>query len=447
MADAQKSGPVSTKQQRIAERARQKPQEGFTSLNHHLDLDWLIEAFHRTRKDAAPGVDGQSAEQYGLRLAENLQGLLDRAKSGTYRAPPVRRVYIPKGTGDELRPLGIPTLEDKVLQRAVVMALEPIYEQDFLDCSYGFRPGRSAHQALEALWQQAMALGGCWLVEVDIRKFFDTLDQAQLRQLLGQRVRDGVLLRLIGKWLKAGILEDGVWTSPEAGTPQGGVISPLLANVYLHYVLDVWFEQVVKPRLKGHAFLVRYADDFVVGFACEEDARRVLEVLPKRFGKYGLTLHPDKTRLVRFVRPGGGPTETEPRGSGPAGSFDFLGFTHFWSRSKKGNWVIKRKTARSRFRRALQRISDWCRRHLHEPMVEQYRALERKLRGHYQYFGLIGNGRSLWCFRTRLQKIWQKWLARRRRGGGMTWERLNQWFRVFPLPTPPGWIAPHAAKP
>jgi RNA-directed DNA polymerase len=234
MADTLKSDAVSTKQQRIATLAAQRPQEGFTSLNHYLDLPWLVEAYNRTRKDGAPGVDGQTAQEYGLQLLENLQGLLDRAKAGTYRAPPVRRVYIPKGTGPELRPLGIPTLEDKVLQRAVAMVLEPIYEQDFLDCSYGFRPGRSAHQALQALWRQVMELGGCWLVEVDIRKFFDTLDRSHLRTFLRQRVRDGVVLRLIDKWLKAGILEDGELMHPEAGTPQGGVISPLLANVYLH---------------------------------------------------------------------------------------------------------------------------------------------------------------------------------------------------------------------
>jgi group II intron reverse transcriptase/maturase len=447
MAGAQKPDPVFTKQQRIAQLAEQRPQEGFTSLNHYLDLAWLTEAFSRTRKDAAPGVDGQTAEQYGLQLLENLQGLLDRAKSGTYRAPPLRRAYIPKGTGGELRPLGIPTLEDKILQRAVVMVLEPIYEQDFLDCSYGYRPGRSAHQALHVLWQQAMEGGGCWLVEVDIRQFFDRLDHAHLRQFLRQRVRDGVVLRLIDKWLKAGILEDGVLTSPEAGTPQGGVASPLLANVYLHYVVDVWFEQVVKPRLKGRAFLVRYADDLVMGFACEAEARRVLDVLPKRLGKYGLTLHPDKTRLVRFCRPGGRPIQSGSMQAPAPESFDFLGFTHFWSRSKKGNWVVKRKTARSRLRRALQRISDWCRRHLHEPMREQYQALQRKLQGHYQYFGMIGNGRSLWCFRERVQEIWQQWLSRRRRGGGTTWERLRRWLCVFPLPNPPGWIAPHAAKP
>ncbi len=328
MADAQKSDPVSTQQRRLAELAARSPQLGFTSLNHYLDLPWLFQACNRTRGDGAPGVDGLTGADYGANLVGNLQSLLDRAKSGTYRAPPVRRVHIPKGTGNETRPIGIPTFEDKVLQRAVVMALEPIYEQDFLDCSYGFRPGRSAHTALQSLWQQAMALGGCWVVEVDIRKFFDTLDHAHLRQLLRQRVRDGVLLRLIDKWLQAGVLEDGDISHPEAGTPQGGVISPLLANVYLHYVLDVWFEQEVKPRLKGRAFLVRYADDFVMGFACEEDARRVLDVLPQRFGKYGLTIHPDKTRLVPFVRPADRPA---PAGSGTVpspGSFDFLGFTH-----------------------------------------------------------------------------------------------------------------------
>jgi len=261
MAGASKPGDMSTRRQRIAELAKQSPQMGFTSLAHLIDIDWLYEAYRRTRRDGAPGVDGQTAQDYEADLAGNLQALLDRAKSGSYRAPPVRRVHIPKGTGPETRPLGVPTFEDKVLQRAVALVLEAVYEQDFLDCSFGFRPGRSAHQALEALRQQTMQMGGGWIVEVDIRKFFDTLDHAHLRDLLQLRVRDGVLLRLIGKWLNAGVLEDGDLSFPEAGTPQGGVISPLLANVYLHYVLDVWFEREVKPRLRGPAFLIRYADD------------------------------------------------------------------------------------------------------------------------------------------------------------------------------------------
>src|SRR5262245_11898644 len=295
---------VSTRQQRIAELAQQAPQMGFTSLNHHLDFTWLLVAYWGTRRDGASGVDGMTAADYEADLTANLRALLDRAKSGSYRAPPVRRVHISKGPGSaETRPIGIPTLEDKVLQRAIVMLLQPIYEQDFKPCSYGFRPCRSAHQALEGLRQQLMKNGSGWILEVDIQKFFDTLDHAQLREMLRQRVRDGVVLRLIGKWLNAGVREGGAVTYPSTGSPQGGGVSPLLANVYLHYVVDVWWAEVVKPRLVGRAFLIRYADDLVMGFTDESDARRVMEVLPKRFGKYGLTLHPDKTRLVPFARP------------------------------------------------------------------------------------------------------------------------------------------------
>jgi RNA-directed DNA polymerase len=447
MAGTQKPDPVSTKQQRLAELAKQAPHLGFTSLNHHLDLRWLAEAYDRTRKDGAPGVDGQTGEDYVLHFAANLTSLLDRAKSGTYFAPPVRRVHIPKGTGPETRPLGIPTLEDKVLQRAVVMMLEPIYEQDFFNCSFGFRPRRSAHMALQALWQQTMDLGGCWLLEVDIRKFFDTLDHAQLRALLRQRVRDGVLLRLIDKWLQAGVLEDGNVSYPEAGTPQGGVISPLLANVYLHYVLDIWFEQVVKPCLKGRAFLVRYADDFVMGFTCEEDARRVLAVLPKRFGKYGLTIHPDKTRLVPFLRPSGRPSPPATE-SVPPGSFDFLGFTHYWSRAKSGRWVVKRKTAGSRFHRAIKRIGAWCRLNRHLSIREQYATLCLKLQGHYAYYGAVmGNLRCQQRFRFEVVRLWRKWLSRRKRRGQLPWAHFNRLLKVLRLPWPSGWVTPCAASP
>ena len=269
MSGAQKPVYVSTRQQRIAEIAREKPEMAFTSLAHLIDLPWLHEAYHRTRKDGAVGVDGQTGKDYEANLEGNLQSLLDRAKSGTYVAPPVRRVHIPKaGSVTDTRALGIPTFEDKVLQRAVAMVLETIYEQDFLDCSYGFRPGRSAHQALEALWQRTMTMGGGWVVEVDIRKFFDTIDQGHLRAFLKRRVHDGVLLRLVGKWLNAGVLEDGCVTHPEQGSPQGGVVSPLLSNAFLHYVLDDWFEREVQPRLKGRSFLIRYADDRAPGNVC-----------------------------------------------------------------------------------------------------------------------------------------------------------------------------------
>jgi RNA-directed DNA polymerase len=435
MPGAQEPANVSTLQQRIAERAKQSPEISFTSLAHLMDIYWMREAFLRTRKDGAPGVDGQTAEEYiGDDLESKLVDLLERAKSGTYQAPPVRRVHIPKGTGSETRPIGIPTLEDKVLQRAVVMVLETIYEQDFLDCSYGFRPGRSAHQALDALWKQTTAMGGCWIVEVDIRKFFDTLDRSHLRDFLTLRVHDGVLLRLIGKWLNAGVLEDGSLTLPDTGTPQGGVISPLLANVYLHYVLDVWFERDVKPRLKGRAFLVRYADDFVMGFACEEDARRVLEVLPKRFGRYGLTLHPDKTRLVPFRRPSQPPNRGALDGASQAGTFDLLGFTHYWGRSWKGFWVVKRQTAQGRLSRALMKIAQWCRLHRHDPLAEQQRTLSQKLRGHYAYYGITGNGLAIQRFRDAVVRIWKKWLARRRRRGFLSWATFGRLLKRYALP-------------
>lgn len=326
MAEILSSDTVSPKLERIAKLAKQAPEMAFTSLSHHIDADWLREAYRRTRKDGATGVDGQSAEQFAVDLEGNLKSLLDRAKSGTYRAPPVRRVHIPKGDGTKTRPIGIPTFEDKVLQRAVAMALEAVYEQDFLDCSYGFRPRRSAHDALETLRHQLMRMEGGWVLEVDVKAYFDTVVHEHLREMLRRRVRDGVLLRLIGKWLKAGVMEDGSLSHPDAGTPQGGVISPLLANIYLHEVMDVWFERDIKPRLRGRACLVRYADDALMVFSQEGDARRVLDVLPKRVGKYGLSLHPDKTRLVKFCRPGKSPPPDGGGGSQP-GSFDLLGFS------------------------------------------------------------------------------------------------------------------------
>ncbi len=418
---------VSLKQQRIAMLAKRNPQMSFTSLAYLMDLDWLREAYGRTRKDGAVGVDGVTADTYAEHLEENLQSLLDRAKSGAYRAPPVRRVHIPKGKGNATRPIGIPSFEDKVLQRAVVMLLEPIYEQDFCPCSYGFRPGRSAHDALDAIWKQTMGHAGGWVLDVDIQQFFDSLDHTRLRELLKQRIRDGVLLRLIGKWLKAGVLEDGRIRRPESGTPQGGVISPLLANVFLHEVLDTWYEREVRPRLVGRTLLVRYADDFVMGFENQRDARRVLEVLPKRMGKYGLTVHPQKTRLVRFERPSGHDDDGDP------GSFDFLGFTHYWARSRKGTWVVKRRTAASRFARGLRTITEWCRRHRHLPLKMQQQALSRKLLGHYSYYGLTGNSPVLSRYRYEVLCIWRRWLARRN-NQGLTWQKFLCLLEHYPLP-------------
>jgi group II intron reverse transcriptase/maturase len=408
---------------------------GFTSLAYLMDIDWLHEAYRRTRKDGAAGVDGQTSQDYEKDLEANLQSLLDRAKSGTYRAPPVRRVHIPKGgSGTETRPIGIPTLEDKVLQRAVAMLLEPIYEQDFYDCSFGFRPGRSAHQALEALWKQTMASHGGWILEVDIRKFFDTLDHAHLRAFLKQRMRDGVLTRLIGKWLQAGVMEAGTVTFPEAGSPQGGVISPVLSNIYLHYVLDDWFEREVKPRLRGKACLIRYADDLVIGFTHEADARRVAAVLPQRFARYGLAIHPDKTRLIPFQEP---PRAASGKGAGsgtPPGTFTLLGFTHYWGRSWRGNWVVKRKTASRRLSRAIRSIAQWCRFHRHRPIGEQQHTLSQKLRGHFAYYGITGNSKSLSWFRHEVVRCWRKWLNRRNRERSLDWDLFTRLLERYPLP-------------
>jgi len=428
------STTVSTKQERIAGLAKQSPQMAFTSLAYLMDIDWLKEAYRRTRKDGAVGVDGMTADEYEQNLEGNLQRLLDRAKSGTYQAPPVRRVHIPKGgSATETRPLGIPTLEDKVLQRAVVMLLEPIYEQDFLDCSHGFRCGRSAHQALDSFRNQLMDCRGGWVLEVDIRKFFDTLGHGHLRTFLRLRVRDGVLLRLIDKWLKAGVMEDGCVSYPEAGAPQGGVASPLLSNVFLHYVLDLWFERDVKPRLRQRAFLVRYADDFVIGFRDQGDAQRVLEVLPKRFGKYGLSVHPTKTRLVPFCPPSAKAEGQGGPGAGRPGTFDLLGFTHYWARSLRGYWVIKLKTAADRFSRAVRSIDQWCRGNRHITLSEQQQKLNEKLRGHYAYYGVTGNSGALSRFLWEVQRRWRKWLSRRSRTRSMNWARFRRLLQHYPL--------------
>jgi len=426
---------VSTKCQRIAKLARDCPDMAFTNLAHHIDIAWLHKAYRLTRKDGAVGVDGRTAADYEKNLMANLQDLLNRAKSGTYVAPPVRRVHIPKaGSPGETRPLGIPTFEDKILQRAVLMVLESVYEADFLDASHGFRPNRGAHTAIGSLWKQAMKLGGDWIVDVDLRKFFDTIDHGHLREFLKRRVRDGVLLRLIGKWLNAGVLEEGVHTTSEFGAPQGGVLSPLLSNLFLHYVLDQWFEQEVRPRLMGQAFLIRYADDFVIGVAREDDAKRIMEVLPKRMNKYGLTVHPEKTRLVRFTPPEDDDSVPSDRKPSEPRTFDFLGFTHYWDRTRQGGWVIKRKTAKTRFRRALHAVWEWCRKHLHDPVRNQHRQLTLKLRGHYAYYGITGNSGRLSAFKRGVHRTWKHWLNRRDNHGAMTWAEYSRLSRLYPLP-------------
>jgi RNA-directed DNA polymerase len=401
-----------------------------SSVHHLIDLDWIKEAYRLTRKDGAPGIDGVTAAAYETNLEANLLDLLERIKSGRYHAPPVRRSYIPKADGSQ-RLLGIPTFEDKVAQRAVTMVLEAIYEQDYLPCSYGFRPGRSAHQALQSLRTAVMGQRLQWCIDVDIQKYFDTIDHGHLREFLDRRVTEGVIRRMIDKWLKAGVLEKGHLHRLTHGSPQGGVISPCLSNIYLHYVLDDWFEGTVKPRLRGRAILVRFADDLVMAFENILDAERVQAVLGKRFARYGLTLHPDKTRFIDFrsKRPNG------KRHSATSGTtFDFLGFTHVWGKSRAGADVVKQVTAKGRYARALAAVTDWCRRNRHRPILDQYAHLCAMMRGHYAYSGISGNSRRIRWYGHEVVRIWQKWLSRRDRQSVFTWKRLDDFLRRYPLP-------------
>ncbi len=433
MAGALKPESVSTKQERIAKLAREHPGMAFTSLNHHVDYEWVEYAYRCTRKDGARGVDGQSAQDYAKDLHNNLLRLIDRLKSGSYRAPPVRRHYIPKSDGGQ-RGLGIPSFEDKVAQRAVLMLLEPIYEQDFADYSYGFRPGRNAHQALRVVRRAVAQHGRRWVLDVDVRKYFASIPHARLREFLARRVTDGVVRRLIDKWLSAGVLEEGRVHYPEDGTPEGGVISPLLANIYLHYVVDEWYAEAVAPRLRRPSTLVRYCDDFVMLFVFEDDARRVLQVLALRLGKYGLQLHPDKTRIVDFRIPRRWPP-ADADGGLPT-SFNFLGFTHVWGRSRWGMSAVRQYTAKDRLARSVKAIGAWCRRMRHWPLRDQQARLSRMLQGHYAYFGISSNIERLQALHRAAYRLWRKWLSRRTRGPCMPWERFLRLLERFPLPTP-----------
>ena len=415
---------------KVVERAQREPEGRFHALAQLIDMPALERAYRRQRADAAVGMDGVTKEQYGQALEVNLQDLHARLKAQRYRHQPIRRVHIPKAQG-KTRPIGISAFEDKVVQDAGREVLEAIYEQDFLGCSYGFRPGRSAHDAVRTLEQMVHQGEVRWIFEADIVSFFDSLDRTELKKRLEVRVADGSLLRLIGKCLHVGVLDGEAVLEPELGTVQGSVLSPLLGNVYLHYVLDRWFETEVKPRLRGKATLIRYCDDFIIGFEREDDAWRVRAVLEKRLGRFGLTLHPDKTRLLPFWRP----STTQHSGQGPA-SFDFLGFTFYWRRTRTGHWRMGCKTRRASLRRAKQAIYDWCRRHRHQPVKAQHAALGRRLRGHFNYFGVNGNFPSLLRLVEATKRAWYKWLCRRSQRTRLTWERFTDLLRQMPLPRP-----------
>lgn len=419
---------ISTRLQQIAKLARENPKMVMMTLAHHIDEMFLHEAYRRTRKDGASGVDGQDAQSYAENLAENLRDLLARFKQGTYRAAPVRRVHIPKGDG-KTRPIGIPTFEDKILQRAVSMILEAVYEEEFKDFSYGFRRGRNPHQAVQRLRDDMMALEGGWVLEADISDCFGSLSHKCIKDILDLRVQDGVIRRVIHKWLKAGVMESGNVFYPEKGSPQGGVVSPIIANIYLHEVLDKWFEDVVRPRLSEEARIIRYADDFVIVFRNKSDALRVQRVLAQRFAKYELTVHPEKTKLVAFRRP----SLRETRGPG---SVDFLGFTHYWGKSRQNKWVVRQKTAKKRYKRSLAAVSAWCKANLHRKVREQHGQLSSMMRGHFNYYGVTGNIQALKSFANEVKRIWRSWLNRRSRERTMPWKRFDTVLKRYPLPSP-----------
>ena len=420
---------MGTKLTDIANLAKRKPKLRFTALVHHLNVAFLKECYLELKRGKAPGIDGVTLAEYGKNLDENLRGLVERMKAKRYRPQPVRRVYIPKGNGKK-RPLGIPSLEDKIVQLGVKKLLEAIYEQDFLAVSYGFRPKRSAHQALAALDRAIGASPTNYIVDMDIERFFDTIDHKWLMEFLGHRIGDPNLLRLIARILKSGVMEDGKYIHTDEGTPQGGNLSPLLANIYLHYVLDLWFEKRVKKQLEGYAELIRYADDFVVCFQKRSEANMFVGMLRARLGKFGLGISEEKSKILKFGR------FASEDGKRP-GTFDFLGITHYCGKSRKGKFALGRKTSRKKYQRSLKANSQWLR--ANRDVMKQrelWQILGQKLRGHYQYYGVSGNIRSLRRFHYQTIRLAYKWLNRRSQKRSYNWEQFGRWVQYNPLPRP-----------
>jgi RNA-directed DNA polymerase len=430
MSDAKTTGSMSPGILKVAERAEREPQGRLLALARLVDVPALERAYGRIRKNAAVGVDGVDKEEYGQGLGERLEDLHGRLRTKRYRHQAIRRVHIPKEAGTT-RPIGVSTIEDKVVQEALREVLQAVYEPVFLDCSYGFRPKRSAHDALRSLNRMLFEGEVSWVIEADIRSYFDSIDRTMLLELLRLRIADESLLRLVGKCLCVGVLDGDDYSEPEQGTAQGSVLSPLLGNVYLHHVLDLWLTLEVQPRLRGRMRIVRYADDFVIGFELEQDARRVMAVLGRRFERFGLTLHPDKTRLFRFARP-----SHRARVCGGQPTFDFLGFTAYWRRGHRGRWAFALKTRKSRQRRALVQVDDWCKRNRCVPLGAQHAALVRKLTGHFNYFAVNGNQQCVTTLWHRTQRSWFKWLRRRSQRSAMTWERMQHLLVRYPLPKP-----------
>jgi RNA-directed DNA polymerase len=418
--------------ERVGERASKQTGEKFTNLLSHIRVPLLMEAYERLRKRAAPGVDGETWSSYGVDLDARLLDLEERVHRGNYHPLPVRRVHIPKGDG-RTRPLGIPAVEDKILQQAVRMLLEPIYENEFLGFSYGFRPGRSPHAALDALYV-ALLRKVNWVLDADIRSFFDTIDHGWLKQFVEHRIGDKRLVRLLMKWLHAGVMEEEQLHAVEAGTPQGGIVSPLLANIYLHYVLDLWVRQWRRRYARGQVYVVRYADDFVMGFQDERDARAMREALTTRLAKFGLELHPDKTRVLRFGR--FAHQHCAEDGRRRPETFDFLGFTHICAKAPDGSFRLARRTSRRKRIAKLGVLREELRRRQHDPVPEQHRWLLAVLRGHANYYGVPGNSKALASFRHQVKQAWHRRLQRRSQRARWTVEQHQRFELCFPLPTP-----------
>jgi len=415
---------VSSELDRVRQVAVRDKEARFTALLHHVTLERLRWAYWAISPKAAPGVDGVTWQEYGQDLEASLRDLHERVQRGRYRAVPSRRAYIPKADG-RLRPLGIASLEDKIVQRAVVEVLNAIYEADFRGFSYGFRPGRSPHRALDALTTGISRRKVNWVLDADIRDFFGQLDRDWLRRFLRHRIADERVLRLVDKWLAAGVIEEGEWTESGKGSPQGASVSPLLANVYLHYVFDLWADWWRKRRAHGDVIIARFADDFTVGFEHRQDAERFLEELRGRFAKFGLELHPDKTRLIEFGRFAA--SNRAARGEGKPETFDFLGFTHICATSKNGRFWVRRITISKRMRAKLAEVKAETRRRAHQPIPEQGRWLASVVRGHMAYYAVPGNTQAVAAFRDQVTRHWIKALRRRsQKGRRLTWARMNR---------------------